>query len=272
MSSLRNRSARAKSSAPVIFRLRSSPGTMATSSPAARATSTSSAAPPGCAAVRGEDERKRNPCGVCARQRPVRSTVPATSPSAPRQSASVTASAGAAASAVPRASTTRAIRSCVTQGRATSWISTRSGAKGTSASSPARTLASRRAPPSATTTSGCPAYPGANPMSSGWSTSAIGPTRGEVRNASSVQAATARPATVRHCFGRPPPARRPRPAATMTAATVIRPPCFPTFVYGLRGIVTMLAPMPDLPPNFCAKVTVPGLKRAGGFAISLPAG
>ena len=56
----------------VIFMLSSSPATMATSRPAARATATSSAAPPGWARCAARIAAKRKPCGVCARQSPSR--------------------------------------------------------------------------------------------------------------------------------------------------------------------------------------------------------
>ncbi len=104
-------SARAKSSGTVIFRLRSSPGTIATSSPAARATSTSSAAPPRMGAVRGEDRRRSGTPAASAPARGRRGrTVPRRARPSPRQSASVTGRAGAAPSARrPARATTRAI-------------------------------------------------------------------------------------------------------------------------------------------------------------------
>ena len=72
-----------------------------------------------------------------------------------------------------------------------------------------------------------PRVPGARPMSSGMEDQRDRPH--ERRTPERVQRPrrTAWPAQVRHCFGSPPPARSPRPAATMTAATVIPDPSFP---------------------------------------------
>ena len=108
-----------------------------------------------CAASSGANA---NACGVCARNRPERSTVALIRPSAARFSVSATGTAGIAPSC-PAAS---APSSAATvpggkKGRQPSWIRTMSGGSSASACSPASTLSWRVAPPG--TVAGAPVPP-----------------------------------------------------------------------------------------------------------------
>ena len=168
---------------------------------------------------------KRNICGVCARHRPARGTVPASRPASStffRVSASGTPSTapsmpGRRASRQPMMSDTR------TKGRAASWMATRSGACAARYSRPFRTDCCRLTPPRPAVASPspqrqpdrgprplrrqrpgrgrCPASPGTHPGC----------------GAGRLAARTA------YCLGRGPPKRLPRPPATIRRCKLARP-------------------------------------------------
>ncbi len=186
----------------------------------------------GMGAMRGQDRLEdRKPCGVCARKRPVRSRVPVTMPSAPRHSASVTASAGAAARAwSQRSQGHRSMIAALTSGRATSWISTRVDASALQRLQPGAHrgvagVAARPRPARRETHRPWRSRPGAAPARCGR------PAGTALKRRRAVQSSTRRPASGCHCLATSPPARVPRPAATMMAAVVMRS-------LGLSGLFT----------------------------------
>ena len=142
----------AMSSTVVSFRFRSLPATATTESPCQAATAASSvkSSRPASAALRcaARIGGNWNPCGVCARHRPLRATVSTTRPlSSTRFSVSATGRAATAPVCASSAARTRSTTPASTNGRAESWISTRSGASAARASKPLRTEICRVAPP-----------------------------------------------------------------------------------------------------------------------------
>ena len=120
---------------------------MATRSPIASNSDASSVAPATSLRCAASSTGKRNACGVWARNRPSRGTVATIRPSATSFSVSATGTAGIAPAACSRAASRAGMVPAGINGRAASCTSTTSGADASSASSPARTLSWRVAPP-----------------------------------------------------------------------------------------------------------------------------
>ena len=222
------RSAMARSSAVVSLMLAALPGTSATGRPAHSATAASSVRSrcrrPRRAAWAARMSAKRKPCGVCARHSPARSRVAATRSSGAGLLERVgQGDGGDGAGRWPSAASTRSMISAVTNGRAASWISTRSGACGASAARPLRTETCRVAPPAiggeqsaaAPTRRSPPRRAGSSPRAITTCTRSMAGCR---RNTPSVRASTGSPPMRTYCFGSGPAARVPRPAATISAA------------------------------------------------------
>ena len=135
-------------------------------------------------------------------------------PSWPRLSVSATGTAGMAPGWVARACTSASITPAGIHGRAASCTITISGAAETRASSPARTLSWRVAPPG--TIGRCESPARAASISTlsptGWMRT---PARA---SASAACRITGCPAMWRNCLGRSAPKREPLPAATRRAA------------------------------------------------------
>ena len=137
--------------------LSSEPATIATLSPAASSREASSVAPTSPARWAASSTGNRKAWGVCARNSPSRDTVSVITPPATRFSVSATGAAGMAPGWVFKASVRSGIVRAGKNGRAASCTSTMSGAKGSKASNPARTLSWRVAPPGTTGRCGRPA-------------------------------------------------------------------------------------------------------------------
>src|SRR2546423_4807508 len=142
-----------RSSMVVIFRLRLSPSTMRTGSPAARTAAASSPKDRSATATRALSRMsRRNTCGVCADHRPSRDTSSIATPaSSARRTVSASGNPATAVPSVRAISTQRAKSDGGTTGRAESWIAitSASGAAASAAqldcvlvSPPATTLAS----------------------------------------------------------------------------------------------------------------------------------
>src|SRR5262249_35492154 len=126
---------------------------------------------------------------------------------------------GPAARRSPRARIARRIRAADADGRAASWTSTMSGWRPANASSPARTEPCRVSPPRTAGSTFNPDVARVNSSASsawitGWTASAW------PANSARLARITGTPAIVLYCLGISPPARKPRPPATTTAATV----------------------------------------------------
>src|SRR6185503_8199091 len=108
-------------------------------------------------------------------------------------------------------------------------MSTISGLCAASASSPDRTESWRVAPPNTGASSRNAADERRNTSwSSGWMTGWTSAIPSCPENVASDRSIAVPPSIGRYCLGAPPPARRPRPAATTTAATVVIGPLHST--------------------------------------------
>ncbi len=171
-----------------------------------------------CAASRASNA---NACGVCTSRSDPRSIVASMVPFWPsRLTVSVTGKTGTAAPVFSAAAIARMIRSELANGRAASWTRTISGRFCESASSPARTDACRVAPPK---TGGnirisCVSLR-TRSVSSRRTTGCTASMAGTLAKPSIERRIRDVPPIARNCFGKSPPARRPWPAATTTAAT-----------------------------------------------------
>ncbi|MDB5885536.1 MAG: mfd [Polaromonas sp.] len=165
----------------------------------------------------------RNICGVCASHLPVRSSVPATRPF----NDCLSVSGRRCASKPPTSSCWQSsiswlICAGVTRQRAASCTSTQSLACAPDrrrASSPARTLPARLAPPHAATSNGLSAIASKNP-SPGATTTSVRASRPTRRKAARVCSTIACPATAWYCLAAPKaetPARLPCPAQGIRA-------------------------------------------------------
>ena len=223
---IRRASALAKSSSVVSFTLPLSPANVATFMPAHSASAASSvkSSRPSLAARRcaSSSAGKANACGVCTARSSARSTVPATwPPASTRLMVSVTSSAGMAAPVSPQATMARDTSSAEQNGRAASWTSTMSGARalerleaGPHRGLPRRAARHRRQQPQA-----LGGRRRRSRRSSGWITACTAPIWPCQANSDRLDRITGSPANCRYCLGKSPPARSPRPAATITAAT-----------------------------------------------------
>src|SRR5918996_1354076 len=212
----------ARSSGVVTFRRRGSPSTQRTRPPAASTRPAQSlASPPPATARRSTSARKA--CGVWTATSSLRSRVSTTSSPSTRLTVSATGSAGTAPSQpLPSAPRTRSITSAARSGRAASWTRTTAASSGTSAT-PARTESARVLPP-VTAARTFPAPSSSERRMAGSShpseaTMTIASIHSQRSRRSRLSASSGRPDRAANAFGRSPPSRSPRPAATRTAQT-----------------------------------------------------
>ena len=173
--------------------------------------------------------RRRNNCGVSARHRRSRGSVPSMPPSSParfRVSRTGAARIAPTGSLRPRSSNC-SMSPSARFGRAASWTRTKSSMRTSSgnAASPASTESARASPP-VQVISRLPAnsrQPGhcASPSAS---TTTAPCTFACASSARRVCAINGSPATSRYCFGTSPPKRAPRPAAGTTVQVIRRLP------------------------------------------------